>query len=91
VKCDRNCTVSRQGNSAWILRANLHKICLEANPAFQVKYSAFAIPGQSPHPDHIRVIASIDIDGDREIIVPDKNKVIVSDRSIVGKTTQKIE
>jgi type VI protein secretion system component Hcp len=88
---DRNCTISREGNSAWILRANLHKICLEANPAFQMKYSSFALPGQPPQPDHIRVTASIDIDGDHELIVPDQNKVVVADKSLVGKTTLKVE
>jgi hypothetical protein len=91
VKCDHNCTVTRQGNSAWILRANLHKICLEANPAFQMKYTSYAIHGQPPHPDHIRVAASIDIDGDGELVIPDHSKVVIADTSIVGKPVLKIE
>jgi hypothetical protein len=91
VKYDHNCTVTRQGNSAWILRANLDQICLETNPAFQMKYSSYAILGRSPQPDHIRVTASIDIEGDRELVVPDQNKVVVADRSIAGKTTLKVE
>jgi hypothetical protein len=88
---DRNCTVSREGNSAWILRANLRKVCNAAEQILQMRYSYYAPPGRSPHPDHIRVTASIDIDGDRELIIPDQNKVVVADRSIVGKTTLKIE
>jgi hypothetical protein len=91
VKCDHNCTVTREGNSAWILRTNLHKICLEANPAFQMKYSSYAIHGQPPHPGHIRVIASIDIEGDGVLVVPDTTKKVVADRSLVGKTILKVE
>jgi hypothetical protein len=56
-----------------------------------MKYSTYALPGRSPHPDHIRVAASIDIDGNGELIVPDQNRVVVADRSIVGKTTLKVE
>jgi type VI protein secretion system component Hcp/peptidoglycan hydrolase-like protein with peptidoglycan-binding domain len=86
-----NCTVTRDDNTAWVIKTDLSKLCDSEYQLLAMKYSSYAAPGRSPHPDHVRVKVSIDIEGDGVLVVPDSTRKVVADRSLVGKTILKVE
>ena len=85
---DKNCTANRNAsNQGYSLKLDLQKICPWSSVVISRYKERYTV---DPRPDYIKISISIDLNGDKTMILPDENKRVIAERYYGQATTQKI-
>jgi outer membrane protein OmpA-like peptidoglycan-associated protein len=89
---DQNCRfVKNSSNGTVSLQIDLLKVCPGAFLFLQQWESYYARLGKKPRPDYIKLSATVDLDGDGVLVLPDDKKLAVSEKYYGRPVVLKIE
>ena len=89
---DGNCQILKDpANGSVSLHIDLLNICPAASQFLQQWQSYYSLLGKKPKPDYIRLVISVDLEGDGSIVLPDEKKRVLVEKYYSRPVSSKIE